>query len=42
MNAMTMYYGPEVIYKNNLIFNIMNFNENYRNFREKTMKKKMG
>ena len=42
MNAMTMYYGPAVIYKNNLIFNIMNFNENNRNFREKTMKKKMG
>ena len=26
--AMTMYYGPEVLYKNNLISNIMNFNEN--------------
>ena len=31
--------GPEVLYKNNLISNIMNFNENQRNFREKTMKK---
>ena len=26
--AMYMYYGPEVLYKNNLISNIMNFNEN--------------
>ena len=40
MNAMAMYYGPEVLYKNNLISNIMNFNESQRNFREKTMKKK--
>ena len=39
MNAMAMYYGPEVLYKNNLISNIMNFNESQRNFREKTMKK---
>ena len=40
MNAMAMYYGPEVLYKNNLISNIMNFNENIRNFREMTVKKK--
>ena len=39
MNAMAMYYGPEVLYKNNLISNIMNFNENIRNFREMTVKK---
>ena len=25
---MAMYYGPEVCYKNNLIFNFMNLNEN--------------
>ena len=40
MNAMAMYYGSEVLYNNNLISNIMNFNESLKNFREKTMKKK--
>ena len=27
MTAMSMYYDPKVGYKNNLIFNSMNFNE---------------
>ena len=31
MNAMAMYYDPKVSYKNDLIFNIMNFNENFIN-----------
>ena len=30
MTAMTMYYDPKVGYKNNLIFNFMNVNENWR------------
>ena len=34
MTAMAMYYDPKVGYKNNLIFNFMNFNENLKN-REK-------
>ena len=36
MTAMAMYYNPNVGYKNNLIFNFMNFNENLKKeWREK-------
>ena len=35
MNTMSLYYDPEVLYKNDLIFHFMNFNENLRNLREK-------
>ena len=38
MNTMSLYYDPEVLYKYNLIFHFMNFNENLRNLREKKMK----
>ena len=38
MNAMAMYYAPKVWYKNNLIFNFMNFNGNTQNLREKVKK----
>ena len=31
MTAMAMYYDPKVRYKNNLIFNLTNFNENLKN-----------
>ena len=34
MTTMTMYYDPKVGYKNNLIVNFMNFNENLKNLRE--------
>ena len=36
MNAMTLYYDPEVHvwYKTNLLFHLMNFHENLRNLRE--------
>ena len=34
MTAMAMYYDPKVGYKNNLIFNFMNFNENLKYLRE--------
>ena len=35
MNTMSLFYDPEVLYKNNLIFHFMNFNENLRNLRER-------
>ena len=35
MTVMTMYYDPKVGYKNNLIFNFMNFNENLKNGEKK-------
>ena len=35
VNAMEKKYHPCVWYKNNLIFNLMNINENFRNRREK-------
>ena len=38
MNAMTMYYDPIVSYKNDLISNFMNFNENFINRNEKVEK----
>ena len=39
MNAMVYYmYEPKVSYKNNLIFNFMNFNGNFRNRNEKVEK----
>ena len=42
MNAMVYYmYEPKVLYKNNLIFNFMNFNGNFRNRNEK-LEKLMG
>ena len=31
MNALAMYYDPKVWYKNDLIFNFMNFNEKFIN-----------
>ena len=40
MNTMSLYYDPEVLYKNDLIFNFMNFNENIRNLRERKNKNK--
>ena len=40
MNTMSLYYDPEVLYKNNLIFNFMNINENLRNLRERKNKNK--
>ena len=39
MNAMTLYYDPEVWHKKNLIFHFMNFNENLRNLSERERKK---
>ena len=39
MNAMVYYMcEPKVSYKNNLIFNFMNFNGNFRNRNEKVEK----
>ena len=38
MNAVAMYYDPEVLYKNDLISNFMNFNENFINRNEKVEK----
>ena len=38
MNAMTLYYDPEVWHKKNLIFHFMNFNENLRNLSEREKK----
>ena len=38
MNAMAMYYDPTVSYKNDLISNFMNFNENFLNRNEKVEK----
>ena len=35
MTAMTMYYDPKVGYKNNLMFNFMNFNEHLKKWTEK-------
>ena len=35
MNTMSLYFDPEVLYKNNLTFHFMNFNENLRNLRER-------
>ena len=40
MNTMSLYYDPEVLYKNDLIFHFMNFNENLRNLRGKKKKNK--
>ena len=40
MNTMTLYYDPEVLYKNKLIFHFMNFNENLRNLRGRKNKNK--
>ena len=40
MTAMAMNYDPKVGYKNNLIFNFMQFNENFTNWREEVKKKK--
>ena len=36
--GMAMYYDPSVGYKNNLIFNFMNFNENLNNGEKKVKK----
>ena len=38
MTSMAMYYDHTVGYKNNLIFNFMNFNENLNNYGEKSEK----
>ena len=38
MNTMSLYYDPEVLYKNNLIFHFMNLNENLRNLRDRKNK----
>ena len=35
MNALVLYYDPDVWHKNNLIFHFMNFNENLRHLRER-------
>ena len=35
-----MYYDPKVSYKNDLIFNFMNFNENFVHRNEKVEKNK--
>ena len=40
MNTLSLYYDPEELYKNNLIFNFMNFNEKLRNLRERKNKNK--
>ena len=36
MNAMAMCYDPKVSYKKDLIFDFMNFNENFINRNEKS------
>ena len=41
MTAMAMFYDPNLGYKNNLIFNFINFNENLQKWREKSEKKKI-
>ena len=38
MNDMAMNYDPKVLYKNDLISNFMNFNENLINMNEKVEK----
>ena len=40
MTAMATYFNPKVGYKNNLIFNFMNFKENLRKMERKNEKKK--
>ena len=35
MNAIAMYYDPEVRFKNNLFFSFMDFHKNLRNLRVK-------
>ena len=38
MNAVAMHWDPIVSYKNDLIFNFMNFNENFINRNENVEK----
>ena len=40
MNAMTMYYDPKVLYKNNLIFNFMTLMKTYEILERDKMKNK--
>ena len=40
MYVMAVYYGTEVWYKNNLIFNVMNFNKKKKKKKKKIEKRK--